>query len=109
MTADSGERDPRVADARTLSAEELDALLEGYVPNRMPPWRNNKTGMLYCVVCTAIDSTNVRDGAPVIVYRRATAGYANGQQVFVRERGEFLEKFSVVLPDAVLHRAEDQP
>lgn len=56
-------------------------------------WVNLKTGRHYRVVALALDATNARDGTPVVVYRPAGPG-ADAEQRFVRERGEFLIKFT---------------
>lgn len=50
---------------------------------------HKKTGNIYQVLDTeAIDCTNVRDGAAVVIY------YRDGM-FFVREREEFNEKFEM--------------
>ena len=53
-------------------------------------WINNKNGRKYQVVSEAIDCTNERDGLIVVAY---TCKEAEGK-LFVREKGEFLLKFS---------------
>ena len=53
-------------------------------------WINNKYRREYQVVSEAIDCTNERDGLIVVVY---TCKEADGK-LFVREKGEFLVKFS---------------
>lgn len=52
-------------------------------------WTNNKNSCIYEVTNNnAIDTTNDRDGTPVVCYKN-TAGMH-----FVREKEEFLQKFS---------------
>ncbi len=49
---------------------------------------HKKTGNKYTVLYdTALDCTNSRDGTEVVVYTR-------DDKVFVREKQEFMEKFS---------------
>lgn len=50
-------------------------------------WTHNKTGNAYQKLFEAIDCTNERDGINVVVY------YRDGK-FFVREKQEFLEKFT---------------
>jgi hypothetical protein len=51
-------------------------------------WINIKTGEKYRIMVDAIDTTNIRDGTEVIVYRNMETG-----KVFVREKEEFYIKF----------------
>lgn len=53
-------------------------------------WINNKNGREYKVIDEAIDCTNERDGLIVVVYICKEAG----GKLFVREKNEFLKKFS---------------
>lgn len=53
-------------------------------------WINKKNGREYQVVQEAIDCTNERDGLIVVVY---ICKEAEGK-LFVREKTEFLNKFS---------------
>lgn len=53
-------------------------------------WINNKNGREYQVIKEAIDCTNERDGLIVVVY---ICKEAKGK-LFVREKKEFLNKFS---------------
>lgn len=53
-------------------------------------WINNKNKREYQVVQEAIDCTNERDGLLVVVY---ICKEAEGK-LFVREKSEFLQKFS---------------
>lgn len=53
-------------------------------------WINNKNKREYQVVGEAIDCTNERDGLITVVY---TCKEAEGK-LFVREKSEFLIKFS---------------
>ncbi|AVQ30832.1 hypothetical protein C4N18_06250 [Fusobacterium varium ATCC 27725] len=53
-------------------------------------WINNKNGREYQVIDEAIDCTNERDGLIVVVY---ICKEAKGK-LFVREKNEFLKKFS---------------
>lgn len=55
-------------------------------------WQNKKTGEVYTLTDIAYDATNSRDGNPVAIYaRRGTDG-----PVFVRDWGEFQEKFQAI-------------
>ncbi len=51
-------------------------------------WINIKTNVRYRIICNAIDTTNIREGLDVIVYRSIDTG-----KVFVREKEEFYTKF----------------
>jgi len=52
-------------------------------------WRNKSNGKMYVIFDEGIDTTNERDGLPVIVYRLS----GTGCPVFVREKDEFFAKF----------------
>lgn len=54
-------------------------------------FRNIKTKDFYMVFYAAIDATNARDGAAVVVYRKL-----GSDQMFVRDLDEFREKFERV-------------
>lgn len=54
-------------------------------------FKHTKSQHIYRVLHVAIDATNCRDGGVVVVYERAS-------MVFVRDIGEFLEKFTEVKP-----------
>lgn len=54
----------------------------------LKPYTHNKTGNRYFVLYEGIDCTNERDGTLVYVYCNEHG------QVFVREKHEFLEKFT---------------
>ena len=55
---------------------------------------NKKTKETYLVIHRdAIDTTNSRDGTPVVVYMSLASSQDNSKKVFVRELDEFLEKF----------------
>lgn len=54
-------------------------------------WINNKNGREYQAVSEAIDCTNERDGLIVVVYICKEAE----RKLFVREKNEFLKKFSL--------------
>lgn len=56
----------------------------------MEAYKHNKTGNLYFKLFDAIDATNSRDGNDVAVYSN-TQG-----QVFVRDKEEFLQKFTKI-------------
>lgn len=58
--------------------------------------RNKKTGRIYVVVGAATDCTNVREGTPVVLYRRADS--VGG--LWVRETREFNDKFEPLEGDA---------
>lgn len=49
-------------------------------------YRNKKTGDIYWVLKVATDATNGKDGRQVVAYER-------GDQWFVREIEEFMQKF----------------
>lgn len=53
-------------------------------------WINNKNKKNYTVIQEALDCTNQRDGLVVVVYR----SYENPEMLFVREKEEFLQKFT---------------
>ena len=55
-------------------------------------WRNNKNQNLYKVLHQAIDCTNSRDGLKVMVY----TPLEKLGEVFVRDKSEFLMKFTQV-------------
>lgn len=63
-------------------------------------WRNKKTGILYCVLEEGFDTTNERDGLPVIIYNRKKDPVTIHQIFlspwFVREKKEFMEKFEPI-------------
>ena len=53
-------------------------------------YRHNKTGHIYCVLCDdAIECTNGREEKRYVIYTRAS-------KIFVREYGEFMQKFTAV-------------
>ena len=51
---------------------------------------NNKTGIAYYVLDVAMDTTNAREGSPIVIY--TTPDVAS--TVFVRDLAEFIEKFT---------------
>lgn len=55
-------------------------------------WRNNKNQNIYKVIYHALDCTNSRDGAKVIVY----SPIDKQDQVFVRDEAEFKVKFTKI-------------
>jgi hypothetical protein len=57
-------------------------------------WKNKKKGTLYHATGTKIDCTNANDGKTMVVYGDA----------YVREVGEFLEKFEFVDADPDLSK-----
>lgn len=67
----------------------MDTLLTDPAPNTL--WVNRKTGGHYRVVAIALEATNAREGASVVVYRPEGA---HDPQRFVRDRDEFLAKFA---------------
>jgi hypothetical protein len=57
-------------------------------------WRNNKTGDLYLINDgNVIDATNATNGEVMVLYRKA---HHNPPQQYVREKAEFLQKFTKV-------------
>ena len=54
-------------------------------------YRNKKNGKRYKRIAIGVDTTNCRDGINVIVY----CPYENEHLIYVREQGEFDEKFEV--------------
>jgi len=56
----------------------------------MEHYIHNKTGNVYTMVAEAIDATNSRDGLIVIIYQNKKGEF------FVREKSEFLQKFTRV-------------
>ena len=55
-------------------------------------YRNIKTGNIYRWLATGIDTTNERDGLPVVIY----CPDDNEHTICVREAKEFDEKFRLV-------------
>lgn len=56
----------------------------------MTEYIHKKTGNIYTVEGEAIDCTNSRNDTIVVLYRNKEG------MLFVREKGEFLEKFDAV-------------
>lgn len=75
------------SDQDKAETEATTRLLSGKL-RQATPFVHRKTGNRYLSFGTAIDCTNGRDGTPVILYSRAEIFGA-----YVRERGEFYEKF----------------
>lgn len=73
---------------------------EAFAPNL---YRNKKNGKLYRALREVLDCTNSRDGTLAILYVRADSG----EQQFIRERGEFLEKFELVADPSSAPAVED--
>lgn len=59
-------------------------------------YRHKKTGNIYKVTGTALNSTDDRDGQRMVIYTR-------GGKTFVREAGEFREKFEFHVPGRASH------
>ena len=58
-------------------------------------WYHHKSGKLYWVDKTdAVECTNGREDKVYVVYRRYPKGKLCEDKVFVREKEEFLQKFS---------------
>jgi hypothetical protein len=58
-------------------------------------WQNRKTSGLYRVVNVAMEATNAREGARVVIYRPGSVtGVDDGPALFVRDETEFLAKFT---------------
>ncbi|MDR3258519.1 MAG: DUF1653 domain-containing protein [Fusobacteriaceae bacterium] len=55
-------------------------------------WKNNKKNTFYIVLNEGIDCTNERDGLIVVVYQAKE----NSSLLFVREKKEFLDKFTFI-------------
>lgn len=53
-------------------------------------WINKKNGKEYMVLREGIDCTNERDGLKVVIY----LALGVEDKIFVREKNEFLEKFT---------------
>lgn len=54
-------------------------------------YKNKKTGAEYQILCIACDTTNTRDGTPVVMYVNHST---DGPDIaFVRDLEEFKEKF----------------
>ena len=62
----------------------------------MTYWKNKKTGDIHILLAYAIDSTNERNGLPVIIY----CPNDDGNTVEVMEESEFMEKFELIKKDA---------
>lgn len=58
------------------------------------PFRHLKTGNIYEAMCIVTDCTNARDGTDCMLYGRTVA--PGESRMFVRELGEFNEKFAMV-------------
>jgi len=54
-------------------------------------YRNKKTGDIYRFLAFGIDTTNARDGMPVMIY----CPDDNEHTIYVREAEEFEEKFDL--------------
>lgn len=50
-----------------------------------------KTGNLYEVIDTGVDTTNSRDGTNVVIYKKVE----DYTQIYVREMSEFMKKFTL--------------
>lgn len=62
----------------------------------MTYYKNKKSGKTYILLAHAIDSTNERNGLPVIIY----CPDDNEHSIYVREEKEFFEKFELIKKDA---------
>lgn len=58
----------------------------------MTYYKNKKTGKTYMLLAHAIDSTNERNGLPVIIY----CPDDDGNTVYVMEASEFMEGFELI-------------
>ena len=54
-------------------------------------WKNNKNGNLYGVINTVINATNANDGQVMVLY---TSLSKTPTSLYVRECGEFIQKFT---------------
>jgi hypothetical protein len=64
-------------------------------PDGITDYRHNKTGKLYFLIGNATDCTNSRDGTEVVIYFQV----GNISRTFVREKSEFLQKFTPIPND----------
>lgn len=60
-------------------------------------FRNKKTGRIYILMHCSIDCTNSRDGTHVVIY----CDELDQENVYVRDRGEFFDKFEEVKTDGI--------
>ena len=58
----------------------------------MTYWRNKKTGNVYILLAYAIDTTNERNGLPVVIY----CPDDDGNTVEVMEESEFMKEFELI-------------
>ena len=58
----------------------------------MTYWKNKKTGDIHILLAYAIDTTNERNGLPVIIYCPDDCG----NTVNVMEESEFMEEFELI-------------
>ena len=58
----------------------------------MTYWKNKKTGDIHILLAYAIDTTNERNGLPVIIY----CPDDDGNIVYVMEASEFMEGFELI-------------
>ena len=73
----------------------------------MTYYKNKKSGKTYILLAYAIDSTNERNGLPVIIY----CPDDNEHSIYVKEESEFMEKFELIKKEAEIwngHLLEDQ-
>lgn len=56
-------------------------------------WIHNKTGEEYYVLGPGTEATNGREGVQYVIYRRA-GEFSARTEVFIREAGEFAQKFT---------------
>lgn len=64
----------------------------------MDLFRNKKTGQLYVKLREAVNATNAQDGQKMILYAQVwKSGDVEAKPLYVREAGEFNEKFERVV------------
>lgn len=71
---------------------EAMAAIENMQISLAPPFIHKKTGNIYRRIGHGIDCTNSRDGTLVVIY----CSEENGDEIYVREANEFLQKFEEV-------------
>lgn len=80
---------------------DIDVLKSKIKNGQHPAVVHKKTGHVYTVVSFAINATNKDDGREMIIYER-------NEELFVREIGEFVEKFSLTRLSKVAENVSEQ-
>lgn len=81
--------------------DDIDVLKSKIKSGQHPAVVHKKTNHVYTVVGFAINATNKDAGREMIIYER-------NEELFVREIGEFVEKFSFTRPSKVAENVSEQ-